>query len=810
MNETYDQGSMTKERLQAVADRLYPGIALFARDVNLPEALARRYIPGLLIREKGVTQASGCFAGMVTTHRFVILSNHMRELPVSDRQKLYATAPDARFLVLGQHTHQGRTGIFLLHLPDDETWKLWLHAELNMDRQLYQMAVEEFTARCALPPLPELTTWEWLECCAAPMGLSGDGRFWPLEDGAASAAPRPRPDARRTKHSRYLGCLLGGAVGDALGYPVEFIGEDSIRAKYGPEGIRTLAQAGHPARISDDTQMTLFAANALVYTKQQGGTLAENLWTAYREWLATQGETERMDDPEHPKMWVYRDPRMHARRAPGNSCLDAIRCSAAGGTVQERVNNSKGCGTVMRAAPFGLAVRHDPDRPGGDELSAVQKMAVTDAALTHGHPLAWASSGILAQLIFEMVQRNPGRKERLESVIARIGFPENETVSKLVGRAVQLALDPAVSDLEGIHLLGEGWVAEEALAIAVFCAVRYQDDFAAGIRAAVNHKGDSDSTGAVCGNILGAWLGKEAVESAFDLQDLELREVIEKMADQLFAAVEGPDAPAEKPREETDLPLPEPMKPLRPVGLCYTPLTKAALQICFAAHKYQKDKSGLPYFIHPLHLAEQMETEEEVCTALLHDVMEDTDCTLEDLRQRGFPEAVLQALQLLTRDPRTDYLKYVARLRLNPIARRVKMADLVHNSDRNRLDRLTDRDRRRLLKYRMARAILEDDRYLPDRQLFCKVIPLSLDQPLALSVFYERNRAVAGYSIDVGAEETARYELDFPRAERLRLYLDPDHTLAEALARWAEEGCSCCRVEALLRDGGIPVRPLSL
>lgn len=109
----------------------------------------------------------------------------------------------------------------------------------------------------------------------------------------------------------------------------------------------------------------------------------------------------------------------------------------------------------------------------------------------------------------------------------------------LLEKAVALALDRNVPDLDGIHQLGEGWVGDEALAIAVFCAVRYQNDFAAGIRAAVNHKGDSDSTGAICGNILGAWLGEEAVEKAFDLKRLELADVTRTIADDLYRLEEG-------------------------------------------------------------------------------------------------------------------------------------------------------------------------------------------------------------------------------------------------------------------------------
>lgn len=140
----------------------------------------------------------------------------------------------------------------------------------------------------------------------------------------------------------------------------------------------------------------------------------------------------------------------------------------------------------------------------------------------------------------------------------------------------------------------------------------------------------------------------------------------------------------------------------------YTPLTKRALAICFDAHREQRDKSGLPYVFHPFHLAEQMDTEDEICTALLHDVVEDSPLTLEDLRRAGFPEAVLEALALLTHDPRTDYLDYVARLRENPIARRVKLADLRHNSDLSRLDTVSEADRQRLLRYRRAAELLEE------------------------------------------------------------------------------------------------------
>ena len=143
--------------------------------------------------------------------------------------------------------------------------------------------------------------------------------------------------------------------------------------------------------------------------------------------------------------------------------------------------------------------------------------------------------------------------------------------------------------------------------------------------------------------------------------------------------------------------------------MIYTPQTKKALKVCFEAHRDQLDKSGLPYVFHPFHLAEQMTTEDETVAALLHDVAEDTDITLEDLRAMGFSEPVLAALRLLTHDDGAPYLEYVARLRPNPIARAVKLADLKHNSDLTRLDEVDDAALARAEKYRRAIALLEEE-----------------------------------------------------------------------------------------------------
>ncbi|MDM8301664.1 hypothetical protein [Collinsella tanakaei] len=145
--------------------------------------------------------------------------------------------------------------------------------------------------------------------------------------------------------------------------------------------------------------------------------------------------------------------------------------------------------------------------------------------------------------------------------------------------------------------------------------------------------------------------------------------------------------------------------------MLYTPATKRALRYCLACHEGQLDKTSLPYALHPVHLAEQMDGEDETCVALLHDVMEDCGKTPDDLWGIGMSERVVEALTLLTHDPTLPYLDYVRHLRDNPVARAVKIADLRHNSQLARLDEVRPRDVERLRKYMEARVVLGDMAY---------------------------------------------------------------------------------------------------
>lgn len=141
--------------------------------------------------------------------------------------------------------------------------------------------------------------------------------------------------------------------------------------------------------------------------------------------------------------------------------------------------------------------------------------------------------------------------------------------------------------------------------------------------------------------------------------------------------------------------------------MLYTKLTKTAMRIAFDAHKDQVDKTGLPYIFHPFHLAEQMTDEVTTCVALLHDVIEDTSVTFDDLVDAGFPAEVLDALRLLTHDPAVPYMDYVREIKKNPVATAVKLADLRHNSDTTRLDAVDEKTLERVKKYAEAIDFLE-------------------------------------------------------------------------------------------------------
>jgi ADP-ribosylglycohydrolase len=337
--------------------------------------------------------------------------------------------------------------------------------------------------------------------------------------------------------SRFRGCLLGGAAGDALGAPVEFMKLDQIRARFGPEGIRSLSPAyGRLGTITDDTQMTLFTAEGFLrgFVRQKSRGLASlegMIAHAYQRWLKTQG-VRPSQDFDIDSGWLIRAKDLHARRAPGNTCLSALKETKTLGDPAS--NDSKGCGGVMRVAPIGMGsflLDGDPDAATDFAFSH----GVGVAALTHGHPSGKLPAGALSALIVLVLNKVPLKDAlgRVSSILEKQSGHE-ETL-KAIRNAMALA-SARPGSVEAIREVGEGWTAEEALAIAIYCTLS-AEDFESGVILAVNHDGDSDSTGAITGNILGALHGVEAIPQRW-LETLELRAVIEELADDLATFVE--------------------------------------------------------------------------------------------------------------------------------------------------------------------------------------------------------------------------------------------------------------------------------
>jgi ADP-ribosylglycohydrolase len=351
---------------------------------------------------------------------------------------------------------------------------------------------------------------------------------------------------------RVRGCLLGLALGDAFGAPVEFASMDEIDARYGRRGLRELvAWAGHPAgSFTDDTQMTLATARGLLRAAapDDAGDPATAVIEEYVAWRESQ-LTDRA-----------------ARRAPGLTCLAACAELAADATPRPAANDSKGCGAVMRMAPAGLVGRRD-----------AFGLGAWLGALTHGHPAGFLSAGHLSATVTALVDGTDleaalavaddalaAVKAAPDGWPAGDGWPEypaedavcsgtaaanalrrpwpspatplgvgrRELAEKL--RAARDAVRSNDADRVAVTALGGGWTGEEALAIAVLCVLRHRDDWRAAVTAAADHAGDSDSTACIAGALLGLRLGAGALPAAW-LEQLEERAAIEDLAGALAA-----------------------------------------------------------------------------------------------------------------------------------------------------------------------------------------------------------------------------------------------------------------------------------
>lgn len=357
-------------------------------------------------------------------------------------------------------------------------------------------------------------------------------------------------------NDKIRGCLMAGAAGDALGYAVEFDSLKAIKARYGEQGITKFdILKDCKALISDDTQMTLFTANGVLvgltrhYMRGIGAPLEYYARFAYIDWYYTQTGDKRDNGLSYT--WLRDLPEMASRRAPGNTCLAACKSLFENKDVQ---NNSMGCGGIMRVAPLALiASNYEAIGKGAYTIEGIARGGAEIAEWTHKHPLGYVPSAALAVLLYKIVPLSVNEVcEQIDQIVAemveivdRIYTEGGEEQAKIqfkevTEKAMHLAHSD-IPDIEAIKQLGEGWVALEAWAIALYCAVRHIDSVEDAIIAAVNHDGDSDSTGSICGNIMGVIYGYEHIKERNIFcpegreleQTLELSEIILALADDL-------------------------------------------------------------------------------------------------------------------------------------------------------------------------------------------------------------------------------------------------------------------------------------
>ena len=343
-----------------------------------------------------------------------------------------------------------------------------------------------------------------------------------------------------TLPSRVRGCLLGGAIGDALGAPVEFMSGAAIEAAYGTGGVRTF-QSMKPGGavtvglVTDDTQMTLFTIEGLIRAITQMHVQGLDFTNAvvhhaYLRWA----DTQTYSDAQSTDGWLVQQSWLHARRAPGATCLAALqgRTARDRGFGQAAVNDSKGCGGVMRSAPYGWL-------SGTGNHEWIYDLACEGAGFTHGHPTGKVASGAFALLIAKLMNGDdliPAARETLRFLEGRQDTAET-TMS--LSKGVELACRGEISR-GALESLGGGWIAEEALAIGVYAASCYREPAQAmdALSLAVSHGGDSDSTGSICGNILGALWGEAWLPEMLASQ-LEGRDTMMELADDFIYAITG-------------------------------------------------------------------------------------------------------------------------------------------------------------------------------------------------------------------------------------------------------------------------------
>lgn len=322
--------------------------------------------------------------------------------------------------------------------------------------------------------------------------------------------------------NKILGSIIGGAIGDALGYQIEF--ERDIKEK---ECIRYYGKG----IISDDTQMSLFSANALIWRDTNlrlngiSTSYEDAIYMGYLDWLNTQYYSKKN---KNRISWLNDIRELNVQRDPGNTCLGSL-LSGKKGSIEEPINNSRGCGGLMRVGPIGLYMG-SPTEAG--------ELAAKASAITHGHPLGIIPSYIFASMINILLNENTDIKGAYKKVTKQFRkhydiFDKDNTDKffNLVNKAIELSKKD-LPDNKAIAQIGEGWVADEAFAIAIYSCFKYENSFEDAVICAINHDGDSDSTGSITGNLMGVYLGYDKINKYY-VDNLELTDIMFEIANDI-------------------------------------------------------------------------------------------------------------------------------------------------------------------------------------------------------------------------------------------------------------------------------------
>jgi len=404
--------------------------------------------------------------------------------------------------------------------PNAEWWSAWEGASPKIHRVLERGGKVVIHCRGGLERAATVAALLQLE-----RGIELDEALQVIAAARRGAGPLPQQRAALEERFQPLDpfarqirdCLLGGAIGDAMGAEIEFWSVDEILDRF-PNGItELLPHDGFVGAVTDDTQMTLFLAEGLIRAVRRG--LERGIChppsvvhDAFHRWLSTQ---DGLIDGEIAQ-GLLSDGRLHARRAPGLTCLAALRARNPLGKPAS--NNSKGCGTIMRTAPVAFAPCVDPVR-----------LARDCAALTHGHKTGQAAAGAFTQIL-----RLVANGVELGEAARKAADCDDHATEDAIHRALAAPRD---GRWQTVQSLGAGWVAEETLSIAIYAGLS-AESFGHGLQIAVCHSGDSDSTGAVAGNLLSLLFPAEVSHHPF-AKLVECRDLIERVSRNLAAASSG-------------------------------------------------------------------------------------------------------------------------------------------------------------------------------------------------------------------------------------------------------------------------------